>query len=155
MFRKAVAALIILAFAPVVSAQTMLDCSKLESEKDRLACYDEVAGRVEKKLEESHPGTTQERVEARNEVIAEAVVGEDSEERMPDLLKIEIQKVLRDDNRRVTYQSSDGRFFQRSTGSRITFKAGDICTIEEGVLGSLFLVRDDGSKNKVRELSVR
>ena len=133
----------------------MLDCSKLESEKDRLACYDEVAGRVEKKLEETPTGTTKERVEARNEVIATAVVGEEAKETVPDLMKIEIRKVIRDDIGRVTYQATDGRFFRRSTGSKVTFSVGDICTIEEGVLGSKFLVREDGSKNKVKELSVR
>jgi hypothetical protein len=155
MYRKTAAALIIVLFAPIAGAQTMLECAKLESQEDRLACYDEVAGRVEKDLKQTQQGTTQERVEARNEAIAEAVVGQQAEEAVPDLLKLEIQKVIRDSNRRVTYQTTDGRYFQRSTGSKVTFKAGDTCTIEEGVLGATFLVRDDGRKNKVKELSVR
>ncbi len=58
----------------------MLECSKLENEEDRLACYDEVAGRVEKELDQPQKGTTEERVEARNEAIAEAVVGAEADE---------------------------------------------------------------------------
>jgi len=146
--------LIILASASVASAQTMLECSKLESEEDRLACYDEVAGRVEKELDEPLRGTTEERVEARNEAIAEAVVGTENDEAAPDLLQVEIAKVIRDSNRRVIYQTTDGRYFRRSTGSTATFSEGDLCTIEEGVLSAMFLVRSDGRKNKVKELNV-
>jgi hypothetical protein len=132
----------------------MLECAKLESEEDRLACYDEVAGRVEKQLDEPKQGTTEERVEARNEAIAEAVVGKEVDESVPDPLQIEIAKVIRDSNRRVTYQTTDGRFFRRSTGSTVTFREGDLCTIEKGALSAKFLVRNDGRKNKVKELNV-
>ena len=154
-YRKAVAALILVAFASIASAQTMLECSKLEGEEARLACYDEVAGRVRKELEVPQQGTTEQRVEARNEAIAEAVVGGETENDVPDLLKLEIEKVIRDSNLRVTYRTTDGRYFRRSSGSKVTFRAGEICTIEEGMLGSVFLVREDGAKNKVKELSVK
>lgn len=155
LYRKATAALIILASASLANAQTVLECAKLENQEDRLACYDEVAGRVEKKLDEPQQGTTQERVEARNEAIAEAVVGAETEEDVPDLLRLEIETVIRDSNRRVIYKTTDGRYFRRSTASSVTFRAGDVCSIEEGVFSAIFLVRDDGKKNKVKELSVK
>lgn len=154
LYRKAATVLIIVAFVSVASAQTMLDCSKLENEEDRLACYDEVAGRVEKELDQPQKGTTEERVEARNEVIAEAVIGTEADDVAPDLLQVEIAKVIRDSNRRVTYQTTDGRYFRRSTGSTATFREGDRCTIEAGMMSAIFLVRDDGKKNKVKELNV-
>ena len=154
LYRKATTALIILAFASVANAQTMLGCAKLENEEDRLACYDEVAGRVEKELDEPKQGTTEQRVEARNEAIAEAVVGKEVDESVPDLLQVEIARVIRDSNRRVTYKTTDGRYFRRSTGSNVTFREGDLCTIEEGVLSAKFLVRSDGRKSKVKELNV-
>ena len=154
-YRKAAAVLILVALAPIASAQSMLECAKLENQADRLACYDEVAGRVEKKLDEPQTGTTQERVEARNEAIAEAVVGAETEDDLPDPLQLEIQKVIRDSNRRVIYQTTDGRYFRRSTGSNVTFRKGDLCTVEEGMLSAVFLVRQDGKKNKVKELSVK
>jgi len=155
MYRKTAAALIILGISSTASAQSMLECSQLEEEKDRLACYDKVAGRVEEKLEEERSGTTEQRVEARNEAIAEEVVGEDvANESVPDLMMVEIGRIMRDRSRRVIYRTTDGRYFKRSSGSRITFRTGDSCSLEEGMMGSLFLVRTDGQKNKVEELSV-
>lgn len=154
MYRKAAAALVILGFASTVHAQTMLECSRLDSEEERLECYDRIAGRVEEKLEEKQSGTTEERVEARNEAIAEAVVGtEVVEESVPDVLSFTIEKVMRDRARRVIYKTSEGRYFKRSSGSRVTFREGDSCILDSGVMGSTFLVRDDGQKNKVKELN--
>ena len=133
----------------------MLECSELEDQQERLDCYDRVAGRVEEKLEKERTGTTRERVEARNEEVTEEIVGAKPSEVVPDVLTIEIEKVMRDRARRVIYKTSDGRYFRRSSGSVITFSVGDTCEIEEGMLGSIFLVRDDGQKNKVKELSVK
>jgi len=155
MYRKAAAALAILIVSSTVNAESMLDCSRLEAEKERLECYDRVAGRVEEKLEESFSGTTEERVEARNESITEAIVGEEVDEEVPSLLQLEIKKVIRDQNRRVTYQTVDGRYFRRSTGSNVTFRAGDTCVIEKGAFSAILLVREDGKRNKVKELSVK
>lgn len=155
MYRKAAASLVILVLSSTASAQSMLDCSKLESEAERLECYDKVAGRVEKKLEEeSYKGTTEQRVEARNESITEEVVGTVPDEVVPNLLKLEIKVAHRDSNRRVTYQTVDGRYFRRNSSTGVTFKPGDICTIQKGVMSALFLVREDGKRNKVKELSV-
>jgi len=154
MCKQAIAALIILGIASTANAQSMLECAKLESQEDRLECYDRVAGRVEEKLEEKQPGTTEQRVEARNEAIAEEIVGAKIDETVPDVLELEIARVVRDRNRRVIYQTDDGRYFRRSPDSRITFRQGDRCTIEEGMFGAIFLVRDDGQRNKVKELNV-
>lgn len=133
----------------------MLDCSKLESETERLECYDEVAGRVEKKLEEdTYSGTTEERVDARNESITEEVVGPVTHEQAPVVLKVEIKTAHRDRNRRVTYETVDGRYFRRNSSTGVTFKPGDVCKIEKGVMSAIFLVREDGKRNKVKELSV-
>jgi hypothetical protein len=144
----------LLGFAATASAQSMLECSRLESEAERLECYDRVAGRVEEKLEEKRVGTTEQRVEARNEAVAEEVVGQDLKTVVPDEQTVEIEEVLRDRNRRVIYRSTDGRYFRRSSSSRITFRAGETCTIEEGVFSAIFLVREDGKRNKVEELNV-
>ena len=155
MYRKAAAALIIFGFASTAGAQSMLECSELEDQQERLECYDEVAGRVEEKLGKERTGTTEERVEARNEDVTEEIVGAKPSEVVPDVLTVEIEKVIRDRNRRVIYKTADGRYFRRSTSSRITFREGDNCVIDEGMFGSIFLVRDDGQKNKVEELSVK
>jgi len=142
-----------LGFAATASGQSMLECSRLESEAERLECYDRVAGRVEKQLEEKRVGTTEQRVEARNEAVAEEVVGAKPDAVVPDVLTLEIGEVLRDRNGRVTYKTTDGRYFRRSSGSRITFREGDTCTMEEGMFSAIFLVCDNGKRNKVEELT--
>jgi hypothetical protein len=151
MYKKIAATLIITGFSSIAGAETLLECSRIEDAAERVACYDKVAGRVEEKMEEEYVGTTEQRVEARKDSIAEEVVGDD--EPVPELLTLEIKKVIRDRSRRLTYVTTDGRFFRRSPSSMVSFKAGDKCTIKPGVLGSIFLVREDGSKNKVKELS--
>lgn len=152
-YRKITAALLIVSCSASIGAETLLDCSRIEDATDRVACYDKLAGRVEEKLGEPYEGTTEERVEARNDSIAKEVVG--AKEPAPELLMLEIKKVQRDRNRRIVYLTTDGRAFRRSEGSRITFKAGDKCTMKSGVMGAVFLVRDDGRKNKVKELATR
>lgn len=155
MYRKAAASLVILVFASTANAQSVLECSRLDSEAERLECYDRVAGRVEEKLEEKPSGTTEERVERRNEALAEAVLGDESANaEVADIYTVTIKKVQLDRNRRPIYTTDDGRYFRRSSSSRITFRAGDVCTIEEGMMGSKHLVREDGQKNKVEELNV-
>jgi hypothetical protein len=155
MYRKAAAALIIIGFASTAGAQSMLECSQLENQQERLECYDEVAGRVEEKLEKERTGTTEERVESRNEDVTEEIVGAKPSEVIPDVMTVEIAKIIRDRSRRVVYKTADGRYFRRSSSSRITFREGDTCVIEDGMFGSMFLVREDGQKNKVEELSVK
>ncbi len=141
----------IISISSSVGAETLLECSRIEDDVERVACYDGLAGRVEETLEDSYEGTTEQRVEARNESITEAVVG--SDESVPDLLTLEIKDVIRDKNRRITYRTTDGRLFRRSSGSMISFRVGDKCRLESGFMNAVFLVREDGSKNKVKELS--
>lgn len=144
----------IFGFAATASGQSMLECSRLESEQERLECYDRVAGRVEEKLEEQRVGTTEKRVEARNEAITEEVVGKQPDTIVPDIMTVEIKEILRDRNRRPVYRTTDGRLFSPSSSSRVTFRPGEKCVIEEGAFGSIFLVREDGKRNKVKELNV-
>jgi len=134
----------------VLGAETLIECSKIEDSSERVACYDKLAGRVEEKMEESYPGTTEQRVEAMKQSITEEVVGDTA--KVPEVLTLEIKSVQRDRNRRVTYVTTDGRYFKRSNEAKTTFKVGDKLRIEDGMMGSKFLVRDDGKKNKVSEV---
>lgn len=151
MYRKIAAILLVTFFSCSVSAETLLECSKIEDATERVACYDQLAGRVEEKLEEKYEGTTEQRVEARKIDIAEEVVG--SEAAAPELLLLEIANVYRDRNNRVTYRTTDGRYFKRSNSEKFTFKVGDICTLKKGAFSSIYLIREDGLKSKVKELS--
>lgn len=151
MYRKITVTLIIAGFCSTATAQTLLECSRIEDSAERIACYDKVAGRVEEKMEETFEGTTEQRIEARQESIADEVVGPD--EPVPELLPVDIKRVHRTRSNRFVYETADGRLFQKSSSSRVMFRVGDRCTLEPGLLGSLFLVRDDGKKIKVEELN--
>ena len=153
MRKKIAAILLILSFSASQGAETLLECSQIEDAAERVTCYDQLAGRVEEKMEEKHEGTTAQRVEARTESIAEEVVG--VVEQPADIHDLEIKRVVRDRAGRVTYVTTDGRVFQRSSGSRITFRVGDKCELESGVMNSIFLVCNDDQKNKVKELATK
>ena len=151
MYRQITAAFMIITISTSVGAETLLECSRIEDDVERVACYDGLAGRVEEKIEDSYEGTTEQRVEARNESVAEAVMG--SDESVPDFLTLEIKDVIRGQTGRITYRTTDGRLFRRSSGSSVSFSVGDKCTLETGIMSAIFLVREDGKKNKVKELS--
>ena len=153
MYTKIAAVLLLMSFSWSAGAETLLECSQIEDAAKRVACYDQLAGRVEEKMEEKHEGTTQQRVEARTESIAEEVVG--IVEQAADVQGLEIKRVVRDRTKRVTYVTTDGRVFSRSSGSRITFRVGDKCELESGVMSALFLVCNNGRKNKVKELATK
>ncbi len=131
--------------------ETLIECSRIEDPTARVACYDKLAGRVEEKMEKSYSGTTEQRVEAMKQSITEEVVGDTA--KAPEILQLEIKSVQRDRNGRVTYVTTDGRYFKRSNDAKTTFEVGDRLVIEEGMMSSRFLVRDDGRKNKVTEVN--
>ncbi len=153
MRKKIAAILLVLGFSTSQGAETLLECSQIEDASDRVACYDLLAGRVEEKMDEKREGTTAQRVEARTESIAEEVVG--VIELPADIHDLEIKRVVHDRAKRVTYVTTDGRVFQRGSGSRITFRVGDKCELESGVMNSIFLVCNDDQKNKVKELATK
>ena len=155
MCKKIAAVLLVLSFSTSQADETLLECSQIEDAADRVACYDRLAGRVEEKMEETFDGTTEERVEQRTESIAEEVIGSTETVAAPEVSNLEIKRVVRDRARRVTYVTTDGRVFQRSSGSRITFRVGNKCELESGVMNSIFLVCNDGRKNKVKELATK
>lgn len=150
MCRK-VAVFILLASSTAVQAETLIECAKIEDPGERVACYDKLAGRVEKKLNEPQIGTTEQRIEARNQSVAEEIVGEGAAS--PEIMTVEIERILRDRNRRVSYLTTDGRVFKRSSSATRNFNVGDVLTIQHGMMGSIFLVREDGFKIKVTEVS--
>lgn len=149
MCRK-IAIAILLVASTGANAETLLECSKIEDAAERVACYDRLAGRVEEKMVEPQVGTTEERIEARKQSVAEEVIGDASQ--APDIVTLTISRVIWDRNRRVTYLSEDGRLFARSSSETKNFKEGDTVRIEKGMLSAIFLVRDDGMKIKVKEV---
>jgi hypothetical protein len=152
--RREIILLALLGISSPALSSTLLECSKIIDPAERVACYDGLAGRVEKKMEEakeSHVGTTEERIQTLNEGIADEVLGEDTPE--PEILSLKIKEIVMDKRTgRIIFLAEDGREFARSASSMRKFDVADEVSIERGMLGSMFLVRQDGLRIKVKEL---
>jgi len=133
--------------------ESLMDCAKIDDVDARIACYDRLAGRVEKKLEEEYSGTTEQRVEKRAKEITEEIVG--TTVKAPTIMTLQVKTVNRDRTGRITYVTTDGRLFRKVASKPVSFRKGDRLQIEDGVLGSIFLVRDDGMSIKVKELATK
>lgn len=150
MHKKIIVTFVFIQFAPLLTAETLLECSKIEDASVRVTCYDKIAGRIEEKMDQNQEGTTKQIVQKKNQSIAEEIMGNESP--AAQLMTFKIKKILRDRNRRITYVTVDGRRFRRSTSATTNFTVGDTLRIEEGFMGAIFLVRDDGRKIKAKEL---
>ena len=124
-------------------------CAEIESVKKRLACYDDLAGRVQEKIAEvdAKPTSTQEREAIRQEAVA-VVIGE-----KPEADAFKIKRVYRNRLNRITYIADDGRRFKNQASGTSAFRSGDAVRLKEGFLGAKVLVRTDGLRAKVKEIS--
>lgn len=124
-------------------------CAEIESVKKRLACYDDLAGRVQEKMAEvdAKPMSTQEREAIRQEAVA-VVIGE-----KPEADAFKIKRVYRNRLNRITYIAEDGRRFKNQASGTTAFRRGDNVRLEEGFLGAKILIRTDGLQAKVKEIS--
>ncbi len=124
-------------------------CAEIESVKKRLACYDDLAGRVQEKMAEvtAKPTSTKEREAIRQEAVA-VVIG-----KKPEADAFKIKRVYRNRLNRITYIADDGRRFKNQASGTSAFRSGDIVRLEEGFLGAKLLVRADGLQAKVKEIS--
>jgi hypothetical protein len=134
-----------------VFAQDILSCSKIESDAARLECYDQVAGRVERALSEDVKGTATVRIKEREESIKSAAIG-DYDVADQEYDGFSIKNITLNNQRRPVYHSDDGRFFQQVSGIAPMAQLGDKVELEQGFLGSLFLVTEKGARFKVKEL---
>ena len=151
MYRKIILAVILLQASYAFSADdSLLECAKIKDNAQRVACYDKVAGRVQKKLDQEYSGTSTERKQAKDESISNEVVGIKANK--TEYKGISITEIRYDRNRRPIYSTNDGRYFRRSSDSPTTFVKGDEVHVKQGMFGSLFLIRDDGLKIKVEEI---
>lgn len=151
MCKKAAILISVFLVATNLGARTLMECAEIDDVNERVACYDELAGRVEEKLDKKHAGKTRQRVEAKNRSITEEVVGaEESPERR--LTSMQIDRVVRNRNGRVVYVTTDGRMFRKISQIPANFRKNARVRLQDGVFGSSFLVDEDGLKLKVREL---
>lgn len=151
MRKKTVIPILLLLFAMNAMAKSLMECTEIDDVDERVACYDAVAGRVEKKLDEKHEGSTSERVEAKNRSITEEVVGRDKSPQQQ-LTIMRISELVRTRVGRVIYVTDDGRLFRKVSQVPVNFSEDDRVALREGMFGAPFLVNEEGLALKVREI---
>ena len=140
--------LLCLAIQPIYAA-SLLECAALEDVDKRLKCYDAMANRVQTKIIEVEEvrATTEVKQALRQEVV-EAVIAVE-----PEVDQFKIVDIYRNKILRVTFIAEDGRRFAKDSGTRSQFRQGDRVRLERGFMGSKILVRSDGLRIKVKEIS--
>jgi hypothetical protein len=131
-----------------VSAASLTECAYIEDVQKRLACYDELAGRVKEKMAEAEQPkvSTREREVIRQQAASQAIGP------APKVDDFTIAEIRRNRLKRITYVASDGRRFQDHSQGRFEFERGDRVELRPGFLSSKLLVRGDGLQIKVKEI---
>jgi len=131
-----------------VYAASLTECAYIENVEQRLACYDELAGRVKKKMAEAEQPkvTTREREVIRQQAATQAIGP------APKVDDFTITEIRRNRLKRITYVASDGRRFRDDSPGRFEFERGDQVELRPGFLSSKLLVRGDGLQIKVKEI---
>ena len=144
-------ACLVIIFLPLtLQAETFMECSEVESSRDRLDCYDAVASRLKASLQKEQKGTTKERREAKEAAVSVATIGDESVT-SPELESFKIERIISPQRHRHVYISDDGRRFKKTSQDTQNFKIGDKVFIKPGMFGSVFLVKP-GLKIKVKEI---
>jgi|TARA_B110000240_G_scaffold9603_2_gene10348 hypothetical protein len=139
----------LLLFSDVVGSETIISCASISDVTKRLACYDAMAGRVEKKMAEAKAPavSTQKRIVIR-QAAAAVVIGDIAETDGFRVVRVIWSRTLR-----ATYVADDGRRFSDQSSRRYGLKKGDLVELKAGFLGSKRLVRSDGFQVKVKEVT--
>ena len=150
-FWKKVSGMMLASFllSDVAASETIVACAAISDVTKRLACYDAMAGRVEKKMAEAdRPAVSTQKREVIRQAAAAVVIGEKAETD-----GFQIAKVIRSRTFRSTYVADDGRRFSDQSSRRSGLKAGDLVELKVGFVGSKRLVRRDGFQVKVKEVT--
>ncbi len=146
---KIVLLAILMSVAGGARGASLLDCADIESVEARLACYDELAGRVEEKISESQaPAVSTQKREVIRQEAAAVAIGQ-----KPVTDAFTIKRAIRSKIMRMTYIGDDGRRFVDQSTHQVTFRAGDRVRLERGFMGAKILVRSDGLRLKVKEVT--
>jgi hypothetical protein len=145
-----VVSVLILVVAPATVAQDLMGCRAIYSDTLRLACYDAVAGRVQKALDEDIEGPATTRIKEREESLKAAVIG-DYDMAQQEFEGFTIKAVTRNAQRKPIYESNDGRMFQQVSGLIPLAREGERVELEQGLFGAVFIRTQDGLRFKVKE----
>ena len=144
----AIGLLLCMVIQPIFAA-SLLECAALENVDKRLKCYDAMANRVQTKIIEVEKvrATTEVKQALRQEVVETIIAVE------PEVDQFKIVDIYRNKILRATFIVEDGRRFAKDSGTKSMFRKGDLVRLERGFMGSKILIRSDGLRIKVKEIS--
>ena len=67
-------------------------------------------------------------------------------------LTMKVVKVVTTKRKKVYYYTDTGRVFRKNTDRTVTFRINDQVKIEQGFLDAQFLINQDGTKIKIKEI---
>jgi hypothetical protein len=67
-------------------------------------------------------------------------------------LTMKIVKVSTNKRKNVYYHTDTGRVFRKNTDRTVTFRVNDRVKIEQGFLAAQFLINQNGTKIKIKEI---
>ena len=147
---------VLLASPVLADDESLIACSEISQETDRLHCFDRLVADLKDSLNSPQRGTRLERIEARSLDIQAAVLGVKKAEEMsnhaPAAVGIKIVKVEKTPTRKTIYTADTRERYLKLSAKGSDFREGDKITLEAGVFGSLFLVGTNGLRIKVRAL---
>lgn len=147
---------ILLASPALADDQSLIACSEIAQESDRLHCFDKLVADLKDSLSTPQKGTRSERIEARSVDIQTAVLGVEKVEELsrnaPAAVSIKVVKIDKTPTRKTIYTADSGEQYLKLSSKGRNFREGDSVTLEAGVFGSLFLVGTNGLRIKVRAL---
>ena len=131
-------------------------CLKITNSSARLACYDQAFGyrdgtgeQVVSKAIITKSAPT-ERPIAKKVTVSAAQKAYDLV--IANSLTMKIVKVSTNKRKNVYYHTDTGRVFRKNTDRTVTFRVNDQVKIEQGFLASQFLINQDGTKIKIKEI---
>lgn len=147
---------VLIASPALADNQSLMTCSEITRETDRLHCFDMLVADLKDSLNTPQKGTRSQRIEARSVDIQTAVLGtkkvEELRKNAPKAVGIKIVKVEKTPTRKTIYTAGAGERYLKLSSKGRNFREGDAVTLEAGAFGSLFLVATNGLRIKVRAL---
>ena len=125
-------------------------CRTIESESERVACYDSVVDQLGGHAPLSEPDSpTQEELFGKNaDDVRDAVEQATGDQRI-EKLTANVSKLRQVAPGRIVMTLDNGQVWQQTAAARLRLSEGDAVAIEEASMGS-FMLRKDGSARSMR-----
>jgi len=145
-----------------VQSNEINHCLKITNSSARLSCYDQAFGykdgtseQVVSKAITMQAATIATPAPAERPIAKKVAVT--AAQKAYDLviansLTMKIVKVSTNKRKNVYYHTDTGRVFRKNTDRTVTFRVNDQVKIEQGFLASQFLINQDGTKIKIKEI---